>query len=81
MNQLMTQFTAWVGRLAPKLDQIVKENKSAKAHAFMLREAAEQSKYLMSEAEEALAAELSPERRQRLWQAAGHRHLAALRGL
>jgi pepF/M3 family oligoendopeptidase len=59
MSQLMTQFTAWLGRLAPKLDQIVKENKSARAHEFMLREAVEQSQYLMSEAEEALAAELS----------------------
>ncbi|HSL44069.1 MAG TPA: M3 family oligoendopeptidase [Anaerolineales bacterium] len=59
MNQLMTRFTAWLGKLAPKLDQVIKSNKSAAAHAFMLREAAEQSKYLMSEAEEALAAELS----------------------
>lgn len=59
MNQLMTQFTAWLGKLAPKLDQIVKESKPAKAHEFMLREAAEQSRYLMSEAEEALASELS----------------------
>jgi pepF/M3 family oligoendopeptidase len=59
MNQLMTQFTAWLGRLAPKLDLVIKNNKSAAAHAFMLREAAEQSKYLMSEVEEALAAELS----------------------
>jgi oligoendopeptidase F len=59
MNQLITQFTAWLGKLAPKLDQVIKHNKSAAAHAFMLREAAEQSKYLMSEAEEALAAELT----------------------
>src|SRR5215212_4992823 len=59
MNQLLTQFTAWLGKLAPKLDQVIKNNKSAAAHAFMLREAAEQSQYLMSEAEEALAAELS----------------------
>jgi pepF/M3 family oligoendopeptidase len=59
MNQLMTQFTAWLGKFAPKLDQVIKNNKSATSHAFMLREAAEQSKYLMSEAEEALAAELS----------------------
>ena len=81
MNQLMTQFTAWVGRLAPRIDQIVKENKSAKAHEFMLREAAEQSKYLMSEAEEMLAAETVAERRQRLRQAAGDCHFAALRGL
>ncbi len=59
MNQLLTQFTAWLGKLAPKLDQVIKNSKSASSHAFMLREAAEQSKYLMSEAEEALAAELS----------------------
>lgn len=59
MNKLITQFTAWTGTLAPKLDQIIKNNKAAASHAFMLREAAEQSKYLMSEQEEALAAELT----------------------
>jgi pepF/M3 family oligoendopeptidase len=59
MNQLMTQFTAWLGKIAPKLDKVVASNQSAAAHAFMLREAAEQSEYLMSDAEEALAAELS----------------------
>jgi pepF/M3 family oligoendopeptidase len=59
MSQLMTRFTAWLGKLGPKLDQIIKNNKIAAAHEFMLREAAEQSKYLMSEPEEALAAEMS----------------------
>jgi pepF/M3 family oligoendopeptidase len=59
MSQLMTQFTAWLGKIAPKLDTVVANNPSAAAHAFMLREEAEQSKYLMGEAEEALAAELS----------------------
>jgi pepF/M3 family oligoendopeptidase len=59
MDNLMTQFKAWLGEIAPKLEKIVANNKSASAHAFMLNEAAEQSKYLMSEAEEALAAELS----------------------
>lgn len=59
MNQLMTQFTAWLGKVAPRLDKIIENNASAAAHAFMLKEAAEQSKYLMSEAEEALAAEMS----------------------
>lgn len=59
MDKLMTQFKAWLGGIAPKLDTIVQLNKSAAAHAFMLKEAAEQSKYLMSEPEEALAAELS----------------------
>jgi pepF/M3 family oligoendopeptidase len=59
MKQLMTQFTAWLGQIAPKLDQVIKNDRSAAAHAFMLCETAEQSKYLMSEKEEALAAELS----------------------
>jgi oligoendopeptidase F len=59
MNQLMTRFKAWLGSVEPKLDKVIHNNKSAAAHAFMLREAAEQSRYLMSEAEEALAAELS----------------------
>ncbi|RPI89523.1 MAG: M3 family oligoendopeptidase [Chloroflexi bacterium] len=59
MNQLLTRFKAWLGKVAPRLDQIIQTDKSAATHAFMLREAAEQSKYLMSEAEEALAAEMS----------------------
>jgi len=59
MNQLMTQFTAWLGKVVLKLDKVVEHNKSASAHAFMLKEAAGQSKYLMSNVEESLAAELS----------------------
>ncbi len=59
MDQLMTRFTAWLGKISPKLDKVIEKNETACAHAFMLREAAEQSKYLMSEPEEALAAEMS----------------------
>jgi pepF/M3 family oligoendopeptidase len=59
MTQLMTRFTAWLGRIAPKLDKVIAGNRSAAEHTFMLKEAAEQSKYLMSAAEEALAAEMS----------------------
>ena len=59
MRKLSVQFEAWVGTIAPKLDKVVKNNKSAAAHEFMLRESAEQSKYLMSDAEEGLAAEMS----------------------
>src|SRR5215207_2152466 len=59
MSQLMTQFTAWLGKIAPKLDKVVANDQTAAAHAFMLREEAEQSKYQMSEAEESLATELS----------------------
>ncbi|MCC7117405.1 MAG: M3 family oligoendopeptidase [Anaerolineales bacterium] len=59
MNQLQTQFTAWLGTVAPKLGEAAKLNPSTRAHVFMLKEAAEQSKYLMSEAEENLATELT----------------------
>ncbi len=59
MNQLMTQFTAWVGKNSQKLGDIIKLNPSAKAHAFMLKESAQQSKFLMSDIEEKLAAEMS----------------------
>ena len=59
MQNLSNQFQAWVGRIAPVLEKIIQANPSAQAHAFSLRDTAEQSKYMMSEAEEALAAELS----------------------
>src|SRR5271157_1307920 len=59
MRKLSVQFEAWVGQIAPKLDKVVKNNKSAAAHEFMLKESAEQSKYLMSDSEEGLAAELT----------------------
>ncbi len=59
MRKLSVQFEAWIGMIAPKLDKVIKNNKSAAAHEFMLRESAEQSKYLMSDAEEGLAAEMT----------------------
>jgi pepF/M3 family oligoendopeptidase len=59
MTKLMTEFKAWLGKVTDKLDKVIALNKSAAAHAFMLKEAAEQSKYLMSNEMEALAAEMS----------------------
>jgi len=59
LRNLYTQLAGWLGKVAPALDQSFEHGASAKAHAFMLKETAEQSKYLMSEAEESLAAELS----------------------
>jgi len=58
LRTLGTRFKAWVGRLAPVLDRIIAADATAAAHAFALHETAEQSRYLMSDAEEALAAEL-----------------------
>jgi pepF/M3 family oligoendopeptidase len=59
MQMLNTKFLAWAGKLAPVLEQVIQLNASTQAHAFALRNAAEQSKYMMSQAEEDLAAELN----------------------
>src|SRR5690606_29389884 len=59
-NVLQTRFVAWAGKLGkPAIKKAAKTNPTAKAHEFILLEAAEQSKYLMSETEETLAAELT----------------------
>ncbi|MEO5886949.1 MAG: hypothetical protein ABIQ77_04720, partial [Anaerolineales bacterium] len=55
-STLTTQFRAWVGTLGDKLDKAIETDPSAKAHAFTLKETRDQSKYMMSEAEEILAA-------------------------
>ena len=49
----------WIGALDVALPAIVAQNLVCKEHSFYLFETAEQSKYLMSDAEEALAAELN----------------------
>jgi pepF/M3 family oligoendopeptidase len=59
LKNLNVQLKSWLGKIAPVLDQALELNGSAKAHAFMLKEAADQSQYLMNETEESLAAELS----------------------
>jgi len=58
-EKLETRLRAWVGKIAPLLSQITANPGAAQEHAFFLKEAAEQSRYLMSQPEEALAAELS----------------------
>jgi pepF/M3 family oligoendopeptidase len=59
LGQLGTQATAWIGKVAKRLPDFVSSNPVTQAHAFYLKEAVEQSQYLMSPKEEALAAELS----------------------
>lgn len=57
---LNTKFQAWAGKLGKAaVKKAAKTNASAKAHEFALNEAVEQSKYMMSEAEEILAAEMT----------------------
>ena len=59
-SMLNTKFQAWVGKLGKAaLKKAVKTNPSAKSHEFALNETAEQSVYMMSEAEEGIATELS----------------------
>ncbi|HAV77718.1 MAG TPA: oligoendopeptidase F [Anaerolineae bacterium] len=58
-SNLNTKFRAWIGSLGDKLDKAIEANPSAKAHAFTLKETRDQAKYMMSEAEEVLAAEMN----------------------
>jgi pepF/M3 family oligoendopeptidase len=59
MDKLMVRLRSWLGKLGPKLNQVVKKNKSAQAHAFMLKEAAHLSRFQMSDDLEGLASEMS----------------------
>ena len=59
LQNLSVQLKTWLGKVAPALDASLEHSATAKAHDFMLKEAAHQSKFLMSEVEESLAAELS----------------------
>ena len=60
MSILNTKFQAWAGKLGKAaVKKAAKTNTSAKAHEFTLNESVQQSKYMMSEAEEILAAELT----------------------
>ena len=58
-DKLETRLRAWIGKIAPLLPQITAMPGPAQDHAFWLNEVAEQSRYLMSQPEEALAAELN----------------------
>jgi len=57
--QTGVRFKAWIGGLGAALEDWIAAEPSAQAHAFALRETAQQARYLMSEAEENLAAELN----------------------
>ena len=52
------RFRGWIGTIKDALPSILEAEGIATDHAFYLRETAEQSRYLMSELEEALASEL-----------------------
>lgn len=52
------RFEGWIGQAADRLPSLLEQEGPAKSHTFYLEETVEQSRYLMSEAEESLAAEL-----------------------
>ncbi len=52
-------ITGWLGSLGTLLDQIIATNPKAESHAYYLKKKAGQSQYLMSDAEELLANQLS----------------------
>lgn len=60
LSQIDMRFSAWLGANAERLPAAIKLGSAAvRDQAFYLNESAEQSRYMMSEAEESLAAELS----------------------
>jgi len=62
IRQQEVRFQGWIGQLDADhsvLDHVVKEDVTVMEHAFYLRELSEQSRYLMSEEEEALATQLA----------------------
>ncbi len=57
-QQQSVRLEAWIGAHAEYLPASLAADATVRAHAFFLQETAEQSRYLMSEGEEGLAAEL-----------------------
>jgi len=57
-EQQEVRFRGWIGLISDTLPALLTEPGTIKDHEFYLRETLEQSRYLMSEPEEALASEL-----------------------
>jgi pepF/M3 family oligoendopeptidase len=58
-QRVWVRFQSWLGQQAALLPRLLAQPGPAAEHAFYLQELAEQSRYLMSDAEESLAAELN----------------------
>lgn len=59
LDKLGKRFESFIGKNAAHLEEAIPLDERTQTHAFFLRESAEQSRYLMSEAEESLASELN----------------------
>jgi pepF/M3 family oligoendopeptidase len=60
IQRQIIQFKSWLGKQSPILSDVLSRSEVARTYSLYLRETAEQSRYLMSEAEESLAIELAP---------------------
>jgi len=58
LRKVSAPFQGWLGKRADLLPGVIARGGRPAAHAFFLQETAEQSRYLMSEPEELLAAEM-----------------------
>ncbi len=59
LKKLELRLKAWLGKIEPSLGEALEHGGTAKAHAFLLKETARQSRFMMSREEETLAAELN----------------------
>lgn len=59
VRKLHVRFQAWLGSIENQLDGMIESSEACKRYAFFLRETARQSRYLMTEELEGLAAELT----------------------
>ncbi len=80
MQNLGNQFQAWVGKLSPVLEKVIQANPIAQAHAFSLRDYRRAKQVHDVGGGGSPGSRTLPERRQRLGQAPGDRHLAVDRG-
>jgi oligoendopeptidase F len=58
LQQEWTRFKGWIRAIADALPAALERGKASREHTFLLRECAEQGRYLMATPEEMLAAEL-----------------------
>jgi len=58
LRKLHVRFQGWLGSIEKQLDELIEGSDACRQHAFFLREAARQSRFLMDEALEGLATEM-----------------------
>ena len=59
LQQEWTRFKGWIPTVSDALPRALEQGRAARLHSFLIRECAEQGRFLMSNPQEMLAAELS----------------------